>query len=77
MFCWTKNTPKPDFFEKRKKIIQNAKIQKCLEICQYPLIDTRLNYLYIYCLSVRNSQIIPLDLNIYVYIYIFDMQKKR
>ena len=30
----TKNTPKPDFFEKRKKIIQNAKTQKHLEICQ-------------------------------------------
>ena len=31
---WTKNTSKPDFFEKRKKIIQNAKAQKHLEICQ-------------------------------------------
>ena len=31
---WTKNTPKPDFFEKRKKIIQNEKTQKRLEICQ-------------------------------------------
>ena len=30
----TKNTPKPNFFEKRKKIIQNAKTQKRLEICQ-------------------------------------------
>ena len=25
---WTKNTQKPNFFEKRKKIIQNAKTQK-------------------------------------------------
>jgi hypothetical protein len=32
MFCWTKNTPKPIFFEKRKIIIQNAKTQKCLDI---------------------------------------------
>ena len=32
---WTKNTQKPKFFEKRKKIIQNAKTQKRLEICQY------------------------------------------
>ena len=32
---WTKNTQKPDFFEKRKKIIKNAKTQKRLEICQY------------------------------------------
>ena len=37
---WTKNTQKPDFFGKRKKssktekIIQNAKTQKRLEICQ-------------------------------------------
>ena len=31
---WTKSTPKPDFFEKRKKIVQNAKTQKRLEICQ-------------------------------------------
>ena len=31
---WTKNIPKPDFFEKRKKIIKNAKTQKHLEICQ-------------------------------------------
>ena len=37
---WTKNTQKADFFEKRKKssktekIIQNAKTQKRLEICQ-------------------------------------------
>ena len=31
---WTKSTPKPDLFEKRKKIIQNAKTQKRLEICQ-------------------------------------------
>ena len=31
---WTKNTQKPNFFKKRKKIIQNAKIQKYLEICQ-------------------------------------------
>ena len=31
---WTKNTQKPEFFEKRKKIIQNAKTQKRLEIWQ-------------------------------------------
>ena len=31
---WIKNIPKPNFFEKRKKIIKNAKTQKCLEICQ-------------------------------------------
>ena len=31
---WTKNTPKPDFIEKTEKIIQNAKTQKRLEICQ-------------------------------------------
>ena len=31
---WTKNTPKPNFFEKREKIIQNANTQKHLEICQ-------------------------------------------
>ena len=31
---WTKNTPKPDFFEKQKKNIQNTKTQKRLEICQ-------------------------------------------
>jgi hypothetical protein len=31
---WTKNTQKPDFSEKRKKIIKNAKTQKRLEICQ-------------------------------------------
>ena len=31
---WTKNTPKPDFFEKWKKIIQKAKTQKGLKICQ-------------------------------------------
>ena len=31
-----KKTPKkPDFFKKRKKIIENAKTQKRLEICQY------------------------------------------
>ena len=30
----TKNTPKPVFFEKRKKIMNNAKTQKRLEICQ-------------------------------------------
>ena len=30
---WTKNTQKPDFFEKGK-IIQNAKTQERLEICQ-------------------------------------------
>ena len=30
---WTKNTPKRDFL-KNKKIIQNAKTQKHLEICQ-------------------------------------------
>ena len=29
---WTKNTQKPIFFEKRKKIIKNAKTQKRLEI---------------------------------------------
>ena len=34
MFCWTKNTPKPDFFEKRKQIIQNTKTQNRLEIWQ-------------------------------------------
>ena len=27
------NTPKPEFFEKREKIIQNAKTQKREEIC--------------------------------------------
>ena len=31
---WTKNTQKPIFFFKRKKIIQNGKTQKRLEICQ-------------------------------------------
>ena len=31
---WTKITPKPNFFEKKEKIIQNAKTQKHLEICQ-------------------------------------------
>ena len=31
---WTKNTPKPDFFWKKEKILQNAKTQKRLEICQ-------------------------------------------
>ena len=31
---WTKNTQKPNFF-KTEKIIQNAKTQKRLEICQY------------------------------------------
>ena len=31
---WTKNTPKPNFFEKTEKIIQNAKTQQSLEICQ-------------------------------------------
>jgi hypothetical protein len=31
---WTKNTPKPIIFEKRKKIIQIAKTQKHIEICQ-------------------------------------------
>ena len=31
---WTKNTQKPDFFEKTENIIQNAKTQKRLEICQ-------------------------------------------
>ena len=30
---WTKNTQKPKFL-KNRKIIQNAKTQKCLEICQ-------------------------------------------
>ena len=30
----TNNTPKPNFFEKRTKIIQNAKTQKRLEIFQ-------------------------------------------
>ena len=34
MFCWTKNTPKPEFFWKTERIIQNAKTQKRLEICQ-------------------------------------------
>ena len=32
---WTKNTPKTIFFLKNEKIIQNAKSQKHLEICQY------------------------------------------
>ena len=32
MVGWTKNTPKPDFFEKRKKITKNIKTQKRLEI---------------------------------------------
>ena len=31
---WTKNTPKLDSFSKTEKIIQNAKTQKRLEICQ-------------------------------------------
>ena len=31
---WTKNTQKSDCFEKQKKISQNAKTQKHLEICQ-------------------------------------------
>ena len=31
---WTKNTQKPIFFEKQKKLIPNAKTQKRLEICQ-------------------------------------------
>ena len=31
---WTKNIQKPKIFEKQKKIIQSAKTQKCLEICQ-------------------------------------------
>ena len=31
----SKNTKKPNFFFLRKKIIQNAKTQKRLEICQY------------------------------------------
>ena len=31
---WTKNIQKPKFIEKRKKIIQNGKTQKPLEICQ-------------------------------------------
>ena len=31
---WTKNTQKPNFFEKLKKIIQNGKTQKHLDICQ-------------------------------------------
>ena len=31
---WTKNTQEPDFFEKHRKIIQNAKTQKRLEIFQ-------------------------------------------
>ena len=31
---WTKNTQKPNFFEKTEKIIQNAKTQKHLETCQ-------------------------------------------
>ena len=29
---WTKNTQKPDFFEKRNKITKNTKTQKRLEI---------------------------------------------
>ena len=29
---WTKNTPKPNFFWKTEKIIQNAKTQKRLEL---------------------------------------------
>ena len=32
---WTKNTQKPKFFLKTDKIMQNAKTQKPLEICQY------------------------------------------
>ena len=31
---WTKNTQKPEFINKRKKIIQNGKTQKRLDICQ-------------------------------------------
>ena len=32
--AWTKNTQKPNFFRKTENIIQNAKTQKRLEICQ-------------------------------------------
>ena len=32
---WNKNTQKPEFFGKTEKIIQHAKTQKRLEICQY------------------------------------------
>ena len=32
MVGWTKNTPKPDFFEKREKITKNIKTQKRLDI---------------------------------------------
>ena len=32
---WTKNTQKPNFFLITEKIIQNAKTQNGLEICQY------------------------------------------
>ena len=31
---WTKNTQKPKFLKKTEEIIQNAKTQKHLEICQ-------------------------------------------
>ena len=31
---WTKNTQKPEFIENEKKIIQNGKTQKRIEICQ-------------------------------------------
>ena len=31
---WTKNTQKPEFKKKTEKIIQNAKTQNRLEICQ-------------------------------------------
>ena len=34
VYGWTKNTPKCNFFEIQNKIIQNAKTQKHLEICQ-------------------------------------------
>ena len=31
---WTKNTPKPNFLEKRKKSSKTQKTEKRLEICQ-------------------------------------------
>ena len=34
MFCWPKNTPKPDFFKKWKKLYKTQKLKKRLEICQ-------------------------------------------
>ena len=42
MFCWTKNTPKPDFFEKRKK---SSKMQKLKKVQKYAKIrDTPLDH---------------------------------